>query len=67
MDVFKISVDTQQVHKITQENFDQVTKKQAPWYQPINGQRHDVYLSFVSKRAEGRALSETEWLPGTCQ
>ncbi|MCC7983487.1 hypothetical protein INR17_27955, partial [Klebsiella pneumoniae] len=37
MDVFKISVDTQQVHKITQENFDQVTKKQAPWYQPING------------------------------
>lgn len=30
MDVFKISVDTQQVHKITQENFDQVTKKQAP-------------------------------------
>jgi len=37
MDVFKISVDTQQVHKITQENFDQVTKKQASWYQPING------------------------------
>ncbi|HFU1222639.1 TPA: hypothetical protein ACGQPR_002452 [Citrobacter amalonaticus] len=37
MDVFKISVDTQQVHKITQENFDQVTKKQAPWYQPMNG------------------------------
>ncbi|WP_241639619.1 hypothetical protein [Rosenbergiella epipactidis] len=37
MDVFKISVDTQQVHKITQENFDQVTKKQSPWYQPING------------------------------
>lgn len=26
MDVFKISVDTQQVHKITRENFDQVTK-----------------------------------------
>lgn len=37
MDVFKISVDTQQVHKITQENFDLATKKQAPWYQPING------------------------------
>ncbi|KHT25960.1 hypothetical protein [Pectobacterium brasiliense] len=37
MDVFKISVDTQQVQKITQENFDLATKKQAPWYQPING------------------------------
>ncbi|EAA5258696.1 hypothetical protein DP804_19740 [Salmonella enterica subsp. enterica] len=37
MDVFKISVETQQVHKITQENFDRATKKQAPWYQPING------------------------------
>ncbi|EBW7769068.1 hypothetical protein H9V85_005122, partial [Salmonella enterica subsp. enterica serovar Louisiana] len=39
MDVFKISVDKQQVHKITQENFDLATKKQAPWYQPINGHR----------------------------
>lgn len=37
MDVFKISVDTQQVRKKTQDNFDLATKKQAPWYQPING------------------------------
>ncbi|CCP05936.1 hypothetical protein [Erwinia amylovora] len=43
MDVFKISVDTQQVHKITQENFDVATKKQAPWYQQIN--RHQGWFA----------------------
>ncbi|VXD06734.1 conserved hypothetical protein [Enterobacterales bacterium 8AC] len=37
MDVFKVSVETTQVYKITQENFDEATKKQAPWYQPVNG------------------------------
>lgn len=37
MDVFKVSVEATQFHKITQENFDEATKKQAPWYQPVNG------------------------------
>ncbi|WP_127958628.1 hypothetical protein [Serratia microhaemolytica] len=43
MDIFKISVESIQVYKITQENFDEATKKQAPWYQPING--HDGWFA----------------------
>lgn len=37
MDVFKLSVDTKQIYKITPENFDVASKRQAPWYQQING------------------------------
>lgn len=35
MNVFKTFVGSLDVHNITQENFDEATKRQPPWFQPI--------------------------------